>query len=151
MLWSVCTSSWYILPQATGRNLLGIHCHYRVVDSVICVVVMEPEVIKCILYCMVAYRAKRHGVYKMILVVYILVGRMVPLLWSVSLAASLLILAQTFLGETRILEKVVEVAVENPIQPWAKRGGTGQQPHFHRILDTCSKKWAKRVRNESRD
>ena len=83
----------------------------------------------------------------------ILVGRMVLLLWSVSLAASLLILAQIFLGETRVPEKVVEVVAENPIQPWVEKSrnskhGNGQQPHFHRILDTCSKKWAKRVRKK---
>ena len=34
----------------------------------------------------------------------VLVGRMFPLLGSVSVAASLLILAQIFLGETRLLE-----------------------------------------------
>ena len=90
----------------------------------------------------------------------------VPLLWLVSLAAPLLILAQIFLGETHVLEKVVEVVVENLIQPWAAKSrsrghgneqsrnrgqGNEQQPHFHRILDTCSRKRAKRVRTKSPD
>ena len=99
-----------------------------------------------ILYCVLAYRAKRHGVYKkMIPVVSSSAVCMVPLLWSVSLAPSLLIQAQIFLGETRVLEKVVEFVVENPSQSWAEKSrnrghGNGQQPQCHRILDTCSTK-----------